>query len=182
MGHLLFLGFVVFFFALITGRIYFDYKCAIKNKTKEEQEPIEIPVEGKRFNCKKLFGIFCLFLIPSYWLFAFLSCTHLHQKNDPDSHIIFWLLVDSVLPVSAIFLTVFITSVRSYVFVNQEGFDYYGPFRKKVFQKNEIENVCRIERFIFVKRKQRKISFVIDNRYKDNDILYGMLCQLTKDL
>jgi hypothetical protein len=181
MGHLLFSGFFLFFILLITGRIYFDYNRAIKKKEKEEIEPAEIPIEGKYFAYKKPFGIICLFLVPSYWIFVFFSCSHLLKKNDLDSQIIFWLLVDSLLPVSAIFLIAFITGMRSFVFIHRDGFDFRGPFRKKVFLQEEIEKVCRTEEFIFVKRKERRIPLVIENKYHDDKTMYKMLCGSTMD-
>lgn len=181
MAHFLLLGFVVFFFILVIGRICFDYRCAIKNKQKEEIEHIEIPLEGKHYTYKKLFGVICLLIIPSYWLFAFFSCSHLYKKNDTDSHIIFWLLVDSIIPITIFFLIAFISALRSYVFVYQDGFDHHGPFRKKVFLKDDIENICRTEEFIFIKGKGRKVPLVIEAAYHDSNTMYRMLCGLTTD-
>jgi predicted membrane metal-binding protein len=180
-GHLLFLGLAVFFFMLITGRIYYDYRCAIKNKEKEEIGFAEIPIGGKYFSYKKPFGIICLFLIPSYWVIVFLSCSHLLKKNDLDSQIIYWFLIDSVLPISAIFLVAFIAGMRSFVFIHQNGFDFRGAFRKKAFLQDEIEKVCRTEEFIFIKQKEHKIPLVIENKYHDDKEMYRMLCELINE-
>ena len=92
--------------------------------------------------CKKLLGILCHFLIPAYWLFAFFSCLSLYQKNDLDSRILFWLLIDSVLPVSIIFILAFITSLRSYVYIYKGGIRLLcSNSVRKLIVKMKLKNV-----------------------------------------
>lgn len=178
MGHLLFVGFLLFFVIIIVGRIYFDYKSATRKKAKEEVCLVEIPIDGKHFIPKTSKRLFHFSLIPIYLLFTVSSCIYLRQKTDPDAEIIYWLLVDMTLPVLAVLVLAFLKSIRSYIYICPEGFEYRDVFRVKTYSKDEIEGVYSTSGFVFVKRKSHKMPAIIENGFGNHDSIYKMLYRL----
>ena len=180
MGHLLFVGFLLFFVAIIFGRIYYDYRCAIKKRKREQSCLVEIPIDGKRFCSKIPRRIFYFLLIPVFIIFFSWSCASLREKTEPDAEIIDWFLIDAILPVLTILTLAFLKSIRSYIYIHPEGFQYREIFRLKAYSRGEIEGVYSTAEFIFVKRKNHKIPIIIENGYGNHKSIYEMLNTLNE--
>ncbi len=177
MGHLLFLVLFAFGFILLFSRIYIDYRLAARNK-QETNVGLNVSVQPHKFIARKPFGIFYLLLVPMYLGLVYYICRHLHQQDSSNSRVIFWCLVDSIIPVSFVFLAASLKSFRSYINIFHKGFNYCQLFKTKTYSQEDIECVTRTNSFIFVKLKSRKTPVIIENGYNNYDRLYGMLSQL----
>ena len=178
MGHLVFAGLFCFFILVLFSRIYFGYLSAKRNKPNDPVEPIEISAEGMCFKPQKRKAIFYFSLIPVFLVVAAIGCFRLSKQNSFDANITFWLLVDSIVPVTLVFFLAAIKSFRSYLFINSNGFEYRENFRTKRFAGNEIQGIYRENEFIFIKCFNKRIPIILEKGYGDWDTIYRTLCIL----
>jgi hypothetical protein len=174
MGHLLFIGLFGFLLVLLISRIYFGYLFARRKKPSNTASPIEIPLEGRRFQVRKGFGFFAVVFIVIFLAASICGSYKLWQNNDPG----FWLVTDSIVPITLLFGGLAVKGFLSYIFVDRDGFKYREFFRIKRHAREDIEDVCRDNEFIFVKCGNKQIPVIIENMYGNKEIIYGMLCML----
>ena len=179
MSHLMFAGLFVFLVSLIVGKIYFSYTGAVKKRDDEDVEAImsdEISEQEKKFCVQKgitAFGAFLVLLVPILLIYFFNKL-----KNEPQHAEGLWLLIDMLILGFFVSIILLITGLRSYVYIHEEGFEYRGPFRTKLFPKQDVEHAYQTPDFIYIKLKDVKIPVIMETIYTDNDCLYKMLYRL----
>lgn len=180
MGHIwFFAGFLIFVAILFVG-VFFNYIHAIKNTKNNDAEP-EVAMEepGGLFSVNKCVPFIAAGLIIAIpflvgWLLV-------EMRKSPENSHVLWAGVDFLILGFIVFIFLLSKSLRSYIHVHKDGFEYRQILSARFYSKAEIEFVCRNADFIFVKRKGFKIPVIIENVYADSDRLYGMLRGLVND-
>ena len=174
MGHLLFIGLFVFLLVLLFLRLYFGYLSAKRKNSTNPAALMEIPFDNRRFQAKKHFGFFAVVFIVLFLTVSVYGSYKLWQKNDPG----FWLVVDSIIPITLLFLGLAGKGFMSYLFIDKDGFEYREFFWAKRYDRKDIKEIYRDNEFIFIKCRNKRIPIIIENIYGDEDIIYRMLCTL----
>ena len=99
-------------------------------------------------------------------------------RDTTDASILFWVLIDMIIPITFLFTLASLKGFRSYLRIDQEGFEYREEFRSKKYHSRDIENIYREDEFVFVKCKNKKIPLIIEKGYGDQETIYRMLCTL----
>ena len=147
MGHLFFLGFLLWIVILVVLRLSLGYLRAKRKKVNDPPMPIEIPAEGRLFHPRQYVGYASLLLALAFPGMSIYGCVHLWHKETPDAVIIFWLLADSILPVTLLFSAVAVQGFRSYLFIDPNGFEYREFGKPKRYPREDIEGVYRDSEF-----------------------------------
>ena len=174
MGHLLFIGLFVFFLVLLFSRLYFGYLFARRKKPSTPTAPIEIPSEGRCFQAGKCFGFFGVAFIVIFLAASIYGSYKLWQKNDLG----FWLVADSIVPITLVFGGLAVKGFLSYIFIDRDCLKYREFFRIKRYVREDIQDVYRDNEFIFIKRRNKRIPVIIENIYGNAEIIYRMLYML----
>jgi hypothetical protein len=177
MGHLLFIGLFAFFLVLLFSRLYFGYLFARRKKPSNSATLIEIPFEGRCFHAGKHFGFFGVAFIVIFLAVSIYGSYKLWQKKDLG----FWLIADSIVPITLVFGGLAVKGFLSYIFIDRDGFNYREFFRIKRYAREDIKDIYRDNEFVFIKCRDKRIPVIIENIYGDEEIIYRMLCTLKED-
>ncbi len=178
MIHLMFSGVFVFGIIVLLAKLYFSYTNAVKKKGAEDVDAIMSPDINERekfFVPKGLKAIvgFLVLSVPILLIYFFIKL-----KNEPTHADGLWIMIDLLIVGFFVVVFAFITVLRSYVYIHEEGFEYRGAFRTKSFSRQDVEHAYQTQDFIYVKLKDFKMPVIIETIYTDNDCLYKMLYRL----
>ena len=177
MGHLSFAVFLVCFIFILVGSIYFHYISAVrKRKDNKVEISDEINKQGVRFETKKKIKAAGCILIPIVLVSMFFLFKELKEELKKSEEL--WILIDMLILCLMVFFLLFLTGLRSYVYIHEDGFEYRRVYGIKSYCKDEIEFVCRTTEFIFIKIRDSRIPVIIEPIYGNNDELFRMLCSL----
>lgn len=180
-GHLLFLGVFAIFVIILFAGLFFSYIFAAKKTFSHNPGKLfEIPEQGKKFTVKKeviaISGI--LLIISPFVMWHFFKLL----KQEPENADALWFLIDLLILAIIIFLLLFLTGLRSYVYVHQGGIEYKKIIRKESYISENIEFISESSNFLFIKLKSSKFPVVLETIYTDYGELVQMLCSLKKSL
>ena len=177
MGHLLFAGVFAVFVLILFSKVFFSYIYAAKKEISSKTNlRAETSDQSRRFHVKKVVTVIggVLVLFTPFVMLHFLNLL----KEKPEHSDALWILIDLLILVFFIFVLLFFTGLRSYIYIHEDGFEYRNIFKTQSYSKDQIEHVCQTSEFIFIKRRAHWIPIVLETIYVDSDDLYGMLYDL----
>jgi len=175
MGHLFAVVVLVFFVLVLTGKIYLSYLWALRHPVAEDAGEMAVPESGLRFVVARGTAIFYNLLAVGILALFGGALLKSYRRGDAEGMVLFWFLFDVSIPAALIILAAALKGFRSYLHIYPDGMEYRDVFRVRRYAWADIAEVFVTRKFIFLRRKGRKLPVVIDNIYGDRMTAAGLL-------